>query len=190
MRFAALEIVTPPDELPVTVPGFIDHARLNGLTVERQPELIERELKAATARAEQYLRRSLITQTLRGLFLPDGRDCACGLNLLLPRGRAQSIESITSGDTEIPSSGYSFNWNVITLQSPLAAAATVIWISGYGDGAEDVPDLIVEGIYRYATVLYDNRSGASDQKYESQASVTLPQGIVDCWRPYQVELSG
>jgi|SRR5882672_56535 len=190
MRFAAMELEKPPDTLPVTVEGFIEQARLNGLTVARQPNLIERELAAATLRAEQYLRRSLITQTLRGLFVPDGLDCACGLNLALPRGRVQSVESITSGSTEVDPATYTLNWNVVTLQSPLLGAATVIWVSGYGDDAAAVPDLIIEGIYRYATELYDNRSGVSDQKYEAQASATLAQGIVGCWRPYQVELSG
>src|SRR5262245_12837844 len=98
MRFLDIEVVTPPVELPVTVQDYIDHARLNGITVDRQPELIERKLRAAVQRCEKYQRRALLTQTLKAFFVPDGLNCACTRLLKLPRGNVQSVTSLTSRD--------------------------------------------------------------------------------------------
>src|SRR5262245_40786280 len=96
MRMLDVNVVTPAGALPVTPEEFVDHARLNALTVDRQPELIARELTSATARAEQYLRRALITQTLDALFVPDGYTCRCSLLLKLPRPPVSEVISITA----------------------------------------------------------------------------------------------
>jgi len=175
-----------PAELPVTAEEFINHARLNGITVAGQPELIARELTAATQRAEAFLRRSLITQTLSALYAPE--DSASALTIVLPRGKVQSVTSVLSGGA--PVAGYAAGWNVITLAEPLTVSAIVNWVSGYGDTADDVPDQIREGILQYATVLYEDRAGAREAKYQASAGRTLPAGVVDLWRPFQVEISG
>lgn len=188
MRFLDLKLIAAPAALPVTVDEFIDHARLNGLTVDRQPELIERELTAATQRAEQYMRRSLITQTLAALYAPE--NGARAPFIILPRGEVQSVNSIESGGSEVDAATYSIEWNIITLTQSIAGAATVEWISGYGDDAEDVPAAIREGIYQYATTLYEDRTGSREAKYQASADRTLPAGIVDLWRPFQIEVSG
>ena len=188
MRFLQIEVVTEPAETPVTVQEFVDHARLNGLTVDRQPELIERELRAATRRGEQYTRRSFLTQTLQALYMPDA--CEDTLTLVLPRGKVQGLTSIKVGGAVVDPAGYTLEWNVVTLAAPLAGAATVLYDSGYGDDPDDVPDGIKEGILEYATVLYEARSGGRDQKYAASGSQQLPDGVRDLWRPFQIELGG
>jgi len=190
MRFLQIEVVTPPATIPVTSDQFVDHARLNGLTVDRQPELIDRELAAATRRGEQYCRRSFLTQTLNALYVPDDLTCACTLMLILPRGKVQKVTSITAGGAVVDPAGYTLEWNVIKLSAPLAGAASVLFDSGYGDDPADVPDGIKEGILEYATVLYESRSGGRDQKYAASGSQQLPDGIRDLWRPFQIEISG
>jgi uncharacterized phiE125 gp8 family phage protein len=186
-----LAVVKPADTLPITVEEFVDHARLNALTVDRQPDLIERVLTAATNRAEQYLRRSLITQTLRALFIPDGLSCACASKLKLPRGPVQEVESISSDAGAVDPATYSLNeWDVVTLGAPLAQEATAVYKAGYGDTAENVPAMIREGILQYGTVLYEKRAGERDDKYVTTASRTIPPGVIDLWRPYQIEVSG
>jgi len=190
MRFLDLEVITDPVNLPVTEQDFIDHARLNGLTVDRQPELIDRELQSATRRGEQYCRRSFITQTLKALFVPDGRDCACALALVLPRGQVQSVTSITSNGAAVDPASYTLEWNTIKLTAPLPGAASVEYVSGYGADAADVPDAIREGILEYATVLYENRTGGREQKYASMGGQGVPDGVRDLWRPYQIEIGG
>lgn len=190
MRFLEIEVVTEPAEIPVTVQEFIDHARLNGLTVDRQPELIERELRSATHRGEQFCRRSFLTRTLRALFVPDNLTCACTLLLLLPRGKVQALASIESAGAVVDPATYTLEWNAVKLTSPLPAAATVIYDSGYGDTADDVPHGIKEGILEYAMVLYENRTGGREQKYASMAAQGIPDGVRDLWRPFQIEISG
>ena len=190
MRFLDIEVITAPAELPVTVEQFVDHGRLNGLTVDRQPDLIERELQAATRRGEQYCRRSFLTQTLNALYVPDGLDCRCTLLLKLPRGKVQKVNAIKSGGAEIDPAGYELEWNTIKLASPLPGAAQVEFISGYGDDPDTVPDGIREGILEYATVLYESRSGERDQKYAAMSNQGLPDGVRDLWRPFQIEVSG
>jgi uncharacterized phiE125 gp8 family phage protein len=191
MRFYNFRVVTPPAELPVTVQEYIDHARLNGLTVDRQPDLIDRKLRAATSRAEQYLRCSLLTQTLEALYLTDGLDCRCALLMVLPRGRVQTVLSIVSdGQTLDPATYRLTAWNVLELTTPLSQPATVQFESGYGADPQTIPEPIREGILDYATVLYETRTGDRDEKYQGNLSRTLPAGIIDLWRPFQIELSG
>jgi hypothetical protein len=188
MRFVALDVIVPPAGVPVTVQEFTDHARLNGLTVDNQPALIERELAAATARGEQYCRRSFMTQTLSGLYVPDDSDSPSALVLVLPRGKVQAVTSITSDGAAVVD--YEFVWNWIKLAAPLSGSATVLWDSGYGADPADVPAGIRDGILEYATVLYENRVGGREQKYASMGAQGLPDGIRDLWRPFQIEIGG
>lgn len=187
MRFVAIENITEPAGVPVTEQEFIDHARLNGLTVDRQPELIARELRSATRRGEQYCRRSFLTQQLTALFVP---DTAGSPYLILPRGKVQAVASVTSDGALVDPAGYTLEWNAIKLSTPVAAGVTVVWDSGFGDTPADVPDGVKEGILEYATVLYESRSGGREMKYAAMAAQGIPDGVRDLWRPYQIEVSG
>jgi uncharacterized phiE125 gp8 family phage protein len=189
MRPIEIIMVTPPAMLPVTVEEFVDHARLNGLTVDRQPALIDRELAAATDRAQQYCRRSLMTQTLRAVYASSGSECVPSV-LTLPRGPVQSVASIVSDGATIDPTTYVVIGDTVVLQYALYNPAGVDYVAGYGAAADDVPALIREGILQYATTLYENRNGGREEKYVSAAGRTLPAGVIDCWRPYQIEISG
>lgn len=181
MRLLAVEPVTPPAVLPVTVDEFIDHARLNGLTVDRQPDLINRELTAATQRAERFLRRSLITQTLKAYYGAD--NLPCDTTMVLPRGNVQSVSSVTSSGSVIDPAGYTVIGNVIVISLGwLAGPAQVVWVSGYGDTGDDVPDSVREGILEYATVLYCDRNGLRPAEHAAMSGIKLPLGIQDLWR--------
>jgi uncharacterized phiE125 gp8 family phage protein len=191
MKFIDVQVVTPPaDPEVVTVEEYIDHARLNGLTVDVQPVLVQRQLDAATQRCEMYLRRSLLQQTLKALFIVDGKDCACALTMHLPRGPVEAVSNITSGGQDI--TGFTVTWNTVVLNAPLTAPAEVLYVSaGFGDAGTDVPEPIREGILEYATQLYEDRTGAREPKYAAAAGgSTVPRGVQDLWRPYQLEMSG
>jgi uncharacterized phiE125 gp8 family phage protein len=194
VRFLDVVVVTPPAGEVVTAQEFIDHARLNALTVDRQPDLIERELRAATARAENFLRRSLLTQTLKAMFVPEADCgcsclCACSSTMTLPRGPVTSVTSILSHGQDV--SDFHLEWNTVVLDAPLSGAAEVTYISaGFGAAGADVPDPVREGILEYAAVLYDDRVGARESKYVASAGRTLPAGVLDLWRPYQIEVGG
>lgn len=194
MKFLDIQVVVPATGEVVTVQEFIDHGRLNGLTVDRQPDLIARELRAATARAENFLRRSLLTQTLKALYVPEipcgcSCLCACGHTMMLPRGPVTSVESILSHGNAVED--FHLEWNTVVLGQPLSGAAEVTYVSaGFGADAAAVPDPVREGILEYATVLYEDRVGARESKYVASAGRTLPAGVVDLWRPYQIEVGG
>lgn len=191
VRMMGVEIVEAAAVLPVTVQEFIDHARLNALTVDVQPNLIERELQAATARAEQYTRRALITQKLRALFAPENGGSSGGQVLMkLPRPPVQVVMSLETGGQLADPSTYQVAWGVIAATAFYGASATAIYTAGYGDTAEAVPWMIREGILEYATALYESRDGERGGKYVATAGRTLPAGVIDLWRPFQVELSG
>lgn len=190
MRILAVDCTVPPTALPVTVQEFIDHGRLNGLTVDRQPDLINRQISAATMRAQRYLRRSIMTQTLTGHWGLDNNEDD-GM-ILLPRGHVQSVTAVSnfSGSTVIDPSGYLLTRNLITLAYPAYTPMMVVWVSGYGDLPADVPDSVREGILEYATILYCDRMGAREPKFAAGGDTKLPRGIQDLWRGEQIEVSG
>ena len=188
MKLLDVEVVTPSAVEVVTAAEYVNHARLNGLTVDNQPELIARQIAAATSRAEQYLRRSLLEQTLKALFTPVASD-PLPLVLVLPRGQVKSVTSVTSGGQ--PVAGFQVAWNFVTLAAPLNQAAEVVYVSaGFGAAATDVPQPVREGILEYATTLYEDRTGAREQKHQASAGRVIPAGVQDLWRPYQIELGG
>lgn len=186
MIFTALDIETAPAGLPVTLDEFIDHARLNGITVGRQPELLNRELATATRRGEEFTRRSFMLQTLKALYIPGGQ--VPGL-IQLPRGRVLAIKSVSSGGAVIPADQYQWEFNSIIFAGGLpSAAVTVLWDSGYGAAATDVPALIREGILEYATTIYGDRTGGREIKATADVGAGLPPGVRDVWEPFRVPL--
>lgn len=190
MKLVSVEIVSAPASLPVTPEEFWTHARLvNSAVIGSSDSQVERELTAATNRAELFTRRSLITQTLLALYVPEASGN--GSALILPRGKVQSIVEVKGPDGVIASGGgYTQTGNLVLLTSTVYGPVTVQWRSGFGDSAADVPEVIREGIYEYATVLFEGRKGERENKYASQGDQSLPSGVRDLWRNYQIELGG
>ena len=191
MRFYRLDLVTPPAALPVTEAEFIDHARLNGITVQRQPELIARELAAATDRGQEFCRRSFLEQTLSARFIPGGVYSEV---IQLPRGRVASITSITAaGGIAIDPAGYSFDAAsgvvIFGAESVPSSAVVVQWVSGFGPDAASVPAALREGLLEYATVIYGDRRGSREIKATSDTGSPVPPGVEDLWAPFRLELA-
>lgn len=185
MKLVSIKVEVPAAELPVSVDDFINHARINGITVDRQTDLLTRELIAATQRAERFLRRSIMTQTLKGLYYPGGPSNAV---LAMPRGPVQSVVSVqdqSGADLAYVWDGGSF----IVLETVPSSPVTAIWVSGYGD-ADDVPESVKEGILEYATQLYGDREGARVSKFLQTSGKGVPVGVRDLWRSEQIEISG
>ncbi len=186
MRFHDYIVVVPPVGLPVTAEEYINHARLNGQTVQKQPELIDRKLKAATQRCEKFCRLSLLSQTIKATFVsvPGGADYGA---MILPRGNIQTVDSVTDADGNVVP--YTLDGDVVTLSAPLSTeSASVVYVSGFGDDPTSVPDTLIEGILEYATTLYEARAGEREAKYMAGAGHGLPEGVRDLWRPYQIEV--
>jgi uncharacterized phiE125 gp8 family phage protein len=189
MRIYSLDVVTPPAALPVSLEEFTDHARLNGITVQRQPEMLNRQLAAATRRGEEYCRRSFLKQTLRGIYVSGGVRPEL---IQLPRGKVIDVVSVSDPDgAVIDPAGYMVNlqWGTVTLMNGGAAvSASVDFISGYGENAVDVPEPIREGILEYATVLYGDRRGSREIKATADIGAEVPPGVEGLWGPFKIEV--
>lgn len=196
MRFYSYSVVVPPAQLPVTPEEYINHARLNGITVQKQPELIDRKLKAAVQRCEKYCRLSLLSQTVKAVFVPGDCSCLsplCGHDagtMILPRGNVQTVDSVTDAEGNVvPATGYTLEGDVLTLEEPLYSdRASVVYVSGFGADGTAVPDALIEGILEYATTLYESRAGEREARWAASSGKPLPEGVRDLWRPYVIEL--
>jgi hypothetical protein len=131
-----------------------------------------------------------MTQTLKGYW--DTDRLSCDTTIVLPRGRVQSVTTVSgaSGSPVLDPAAYQVTGAVITMQSAAWTPMSVIWVSGYGDNPEDVPDNVREGILEYATVLYSDRPGQRETRFASSSATKLPPGIADLWRGEQIEIGG
>lgn len=204
MLFVQLEPVIEADEggpvpvpSPVTVEDWVKQGRINPQTATQQPELLQRQLNAAVDRCQDWCMRSFMSQKLKAWYVSrsSGSCGGCGSvspgsqELVLPRGGVVSVESVAADGSLLDPTGYTIEGNVITLAVP-ARTAAVVWLSGFGATAAFVPDAIKEGIYEYATVLFEYRAGERPGNAIGQGNnpfVFMPSGIQDILRPYQIE---
>lgn len=195
MKFASMEYVPPGPAVPVvTLDDFKTHARLMGITVGVDDALLTRELQAAITRVESWMRRTMIERDLRALFVPDiWRGFEWTLQVIaLPRGRVAAVKSVTMAGVDIPvTDGYTLDeWGIIKLLQCPTAPVTVLWTSGFGPAATDVPEEIKEAVLEYATALYEDRRGNREIKATSDTGPGVPTGVQDLLRPFQIEISG
>ena len=184
---------------PVTVAEWVQQGRINPQTAAQQPELLQRQLNAAVERCQNWCMRSFVDQKLKAYYIADRGGCSCGCavssgasqDMVLPRGRVASVESVTVGGVLTDSTdGYTQEGNLIRLTSP-ASTAAVVWVSGFGPDAAYVPDAVKEAIYEYATTVYEyrtgERTGADTQGPSQNPFLFMPTGVQDLLRPFQIE---
>jgi uncharacterized phiE125 gp8 family phage protein len=160
MKFS---IVTQPTLEPVSLAEFKDHARVDSADSDG---LLAGYIMAARQWAESICGLALMTQTIDAYF--DGFDC----DLILPRGPAQSVTSVsyvdTAGATQtVSSSEYLLNSrdrvNDIRLlpgyswpqTRDQANSVTVRYVAGFGALQSAVPEPIRHAILFYSRHLYD-----------------------------------
>ena len=179
----SISTVTPPAIEPVTLDETKEFARI---TDTADDSLIAALITTAVASIELYLRRSLITQSLKlTVNLPGGSDnwfpgyfelpvnyfdAALPGNMRLPRGPVQSIASVTTYDTSDTGTVYaSGNYRLSDERLVLGTnavwpsdlrgygATEIVYVAGYGDTAGDVPQPIRHAILMTVAALYDGR---------------------------------
>jgi len=183
-------IVTPAALAPISL-----HEAKAHLRVEHDDEnaLITGLIKAATARAEEYTRRALVTQTQ---LLTLDRFPDAGQAIVLPRGPVSSVSAIAYVDENQESQAftdfvldaskllprvmlaYGHAWPGTLSRS---AVVTVDYVAGYGTPA-DVPDAIKLAINIMVATWYDDvRSNVQigDQPY------MMPEGSKAILGPYR-----
>lgn len=156
----SLTVKTPPAQEPVTLQEAKLHLRVS--TDESDPQ-ISALVVAARERAERYLNRSLVTQTL--VYRLDGFPRV----IELPAGPVQSVESITYTGTEgesqtVDSADYRVDAEGARIvpavdkswpqTAELPASVEVEYVAGYGD-PDDVPEAIKQGLLLTLDRLHD-----------------------------------
>jgi hypothetical protein len=195
MKFLQLEIPEEADTpMPVTVPDWIQQGRINPQTATTQPELLDRQLRAAVQRCQNWCRRSFMQQRLTAWYVSDAKGCSCAGLIVLPRGRVASIETIAVDNVPVPATDYTLTGNVVRLHvPPTTGTVEISWISGYGADPVTVPDGVKEGIYEYATLVFETRLGERSviTAVGNRTSVEfIPRGVQDILRPFQIEFNG
>ncbi len=151
-----LTLVTPPSTEPITLAEAKLYARID-TTLE--DAVINRIITAARFAAEQYIRKSLITQVWKITY-----DDAAPSRIQLYRGPVNSVTSVKTkardgSEVTMPSTSYYLNSGkeLLVLDSAQIAFVTeIIYQTGYGD-ASAVPAEIKQGMLEHIVELYDNR---------------------------------
>lgn len=167
------KVITPPATQPVTLGEAKDHCRA-ALAFTGDDVGIANTIKAATARAETYLRRALVTQTLEYIRDRWPED----MLLYLPRPLLQSVTSIkyrdaAGAETTWAPANYivdadsepgrialadGITWPAVTLQR--IAGIRIRYLAGYG-AADSVPEDIKFAILLTVGDFYNNREDSA-----------------------------
>lgn len=188
------QVTTPPTVEPLEVTDLVAEVRARD---SAEFLVVDRKIKAARRLVEEECRLALITQTLESWH--SGRYG----EVYLPIQPVQSITSMTTYDesgnaTTVSSGSYRLSGNEGALTyhlpgivfpkgggwNPLRAdnGLRVVYVAGFGDAASDVPEDLVEAVYRIAYYLWRNREdqivGTTRLKALMSAGDILHQ-----WRP-------
>ncbi|MDE0724646.1 MAG: head-tail connector protein [Alphaproteobacteria bacterium] len=185
-------VITEPAIEPLTLDEAKDHLRVD---LSDDDAVILSYIKAARKAAENYTERSFITQTLKKSL-----DCFPALEMELPYGDVQSVESITYIDTNgtqqtLSSSDYQVDTDVTVARvapapgkswpstlSGQMGAVKVTYKAGYGDSADDVPEDLKSGLKMHVGHLFDHREATTPGvKVEK-----VPFGMQYLFTPYRI----
>jgi len=175
-RNRLLSRIGAPDSEPLTLDETKLYLRIDNTN---EDTLISNLITAARITAENWLRRSLITQTWKIAF-----DDGIPESIWLPMGPVTAVTSVTvvniDGSSQLmdPSS-YWLNAakNALVMFGALIGfRIEITYTAGYGD-ATAVPQPIKLGMLSHISALYDNRGENGD--------VVLPEQAVGLYRPFR-----
>jgi uncharacterized phiE125 gp8 family phage protein len=181
----SLTVTTPPVNEPVSLALAKEWLRVDTGDTS-QDNILAVTIAAARQAVEDYLNRALITQTLTWVMA--GFDTRAPI--WLPRIKASSITSITThdgkvgaADTLVSSADYELveGTKIIRRGSgwtagQAEAAATVVYVAGYGTSDSDVPSIIRQAILRIIAQQYSLRG---DTKTHPMIDATTAQLLAD-----------
>ena len=142
-----------------------------------EDSLITDMIAAVREAAEEYLRKSLITQSWAVTY--DDYAPAC---TPLPKGPVQSVESVKSltragTETTVDSDIYHLNAARDRLHFDsivMGHEVEIVYEAGYGD-ANDVPGAIRQGMLGHLAALYDNRI----------EGIKIPASSIELYKPHR-----
>ncbi len=207
----ALKLKTPPPVEPVTL---VEVKSLLRIDDNDDDNLISSMITAIRQRAEEWTRRSFLTQTWT-LWLDEfpfrSGNTLNKLNgrvIIIPRPPMQSVLFIKTYDSDNSTVTFdASDYFVDTASSPgrvalndnsswptslrKFSAVEVEFIAGYGSSASDVPEGIKQGMLQWIKLLFANKS----KLYESDEStlgllemnqIPIPPLVMMLWEPYRL----
>ncbi len=207
----ALKIKTPPLIEPVTLAEVKSLLRIDD---GDDDTLISSMITAIRQRAEEWTRRSFLTQTWtlwldEFSFRPGNTlNKLNGRVIIIPRPPMQSVVHIKTYDSDNSTATFdASDYFVDTAPSPgrvalndnsswptslrKFSAVEVEFIAGYGSTASDVPEGIKQGMLQWIKLLFANKS----KLYESDEStlgllemnqIPIPPLVMMLWEPYRL----
>jgi uncharacterized phiE125 gp8 family phage protein len=168
--------ITAPANEPLTLHESKHYLRIDH---ENDDALINHLIVTARMHAENWLRRSLISQTWK-LGYDDGLP-AC---VSLPMGPVRHINNITivhkdAATTVVDSNRYHLNSAKTQLMLDSSITGFHIEISydaGYGDSSDDLPAPVRQGMLCHMASLYENRG---------EDIVAIPQQAYTLYMPFR-----
>lgn len=153
-----LSVVAAPESEPLTTSDAKLYLRVDGAT---EDALIGNIVVAARMAAEQYLRRSLITQVRKLAYNEVAPSRIC-----LPFGPVQavgSIKLIDVGGEEVTVNSNSYrltagNEAIISDVVLTGNRIEILYTAGYGNAAA-VPEALKQGMLAHVAALYEGRGG-------------------------------
>lgn len=175
MQIPYLDLITPPVTEPLTLAEAKLALRVDG---SEEDGYIVSLIKAARQTAEEYLRRSLVTQTWQlqyDQYLP---EC-----IELPKGPVKSISQVKIisqdwSETIVSSNNYYLNAGrdkLVFKALPMGLIIQIQYVAGYGDGT-DVPYQIKQGMLSHIVSMYESREGLDG----------LPKTTADFYSAYKI----
>lgn len=167
-------------QLPATEPVSLDEAKaFLRVSNDLDNALITRMIKASRQRCEQYLRRSLITQQWQLSF-----EESVPSRISLPMGPVQSIVKVEAINRNGEASAVlASHYRLLSPQDMLLFDTPIIghvveitYVTGFGDNASDVPELLVQGMLAHMSRMYDQRG-----------MVELPEASLSLYAPFRQE---
>lgn len=188
MATGRITVTTAPASEPVDTTLAKEWLRIDSGDTS-QDGVIDVLITACRRRVEEYLRAALITQTLTWQMSSDEMKHP----IWLPRVPAQSITSLTYYDTDgngtaETATNYELvgrtkvvtrndGWSVLRKHR----AGTMVYVAGYGDDADDVPQDIRLAILRLMADYFEFREGI----LAGTTAVELPEGVKNLLEPYR-----
>ena len=165
--------------LPEAEPLSLEEAKLFlRVDHEEEDDLIAAMIVAVREIAEEYLSKSLITQSWQLTH-----ENYAPTVTKLPRGPVQEIIHVISADktgmeTTLASTIYHLNAARDALHFDsvvMGHEVQITYVTGYGD-ADDVPQAIRQGMRIHLAALYDNRLGGAE----------IPEAARALYQPYRL----
>ena len=188
-----LTLVTPPALEPVDLIEAKAHLRVDGA---QDDALISALIATACAYAQQYTRRSFLSQTLR-LQL----DQVPGRVVTLPGGPVQSVSHVKvyAADDSATVVGAD-DYQLDGVGARLALREGAVWpqcgralqgfevqyVAGYGAAPQDVPAPLRQGILAHIAHLYTHRGDRQSREGVSETLSAQPYEAMALYAPYRL----